>query len=263
MTAPFLKPDHHRFLSAIEQGEIIPFFQSKHTLHTGKIIGFEVLARWDHPERGILPPAAFYDAFHDPILAPKLTKALTAKSLEHYAVWKNDLGFSGRLSLNVTSHDLGAHNFAEHFLTKLAASTVDPADTTLEVTEHVVLGGESGAVYNALKTLRARGVQIALDDFGTGYGGLQHLRSWPVDRLKLDRTFISDIADAFADYAIVRALSQLAAELGMTVIAEGIETQEQLDVLKKIGVPFGQGYFFSKPIAADAIPAILNRYQTS
>lgn len=262
MTAPFLKPEFHRFLSAIEQGEIVPYFQSKHAIHTGKVIGFEVLARWHHPDQGVLSPAAFFKAFDDPVLAPKLTDSITQQSLEHYAIWKHDLGFAGRLSLNVTSHDLSSEGFTERFLNDLDASTVQPEDTTLEVTEHVVLGAEDGAVYSTLKALRAKGVQIALDDFGTGYGGLQHLRSWPVDRLKLDRTFILDIADNFADYVIVRAISQLAAELGMTVIAEGTETEGQLSILKKIGVPFAQGYFFSKPVPAEDVPTVLAQYQS-
>lgn len=257
MNAPFNDQFFYQFLHALNAGNIVPYYQSKHALNSGKIIGFEVLARWDHPDEGILTPAAFHSAFDEPVLAPKLTQIIIQKSLEDYAIWKNDHHFSGRLSLNVTSHDLGVAGFADMFLALLDGSCVDPSDTTLEVTEHVVLGTADGTVFNALETLRREGVQIALDDFGTGYGGLQHLRTWPVDRLKLDCTFTKNIATSFQDYAIVRAMSQLATELGMTVIAEGIETPEQLTSLKNIGVPYGQGYYFSKPIPARDVPALL------
>jgi len=255
-----LSEQSQAFARALKRGEIVPFFQSKHAIVSNQIIGFEVLARWEHPTKGVLSPGAFEPMLHDPMFAPQMTRILTLKSLEHYARWKHDFCFKGRLSLNVTSFDLSSEGFAEDFLAMLAQSTVEPTDTTLEVTEHVVLGKTDGAVYHALDVLRQSGVQIALDDFGTGYGGLQHLRCWPVDRLKLDRTFIRDIAHTFPDYAIVRSISHLATELGLTVIAEGIETWAQLKVLRKIGVPFGQGFYFSKPLPAEEVPALFKRF---
>lgn len=257
MNAPFNDQFFYQFLHALNNGDVVPYYQSKHDLISSKIIGFEVLARWNHPTSGVLTPVAFYSAFDEPVLAPKLTQCIMRQSLEDYAVWKAKYAFSGRLSLNVTSHDLGVAGFADMFLELLEGSSVAPYDATLEVTEHVVLGADDGLVFKTLEALRREGVQIALDDFGTGYGGLQHLRCWPVDRLKLDCTFTKDIATSFPDYAIVRAISQLATELGMTVIAEGIETKEQLRELKKVGVPFGQGYYFSAPVCAADVDGLL------
>ncbi|WP_143104112.1 bifunctional diguanylate cyclase/phosphodiesterase [Poseidonocella sedimentorum] len=240
------------FTDALQKGEIIPFFQPILDLDTGVPYGLEVLARWKMPDGEIKSPAAFAGAFSDRSIAPMLTRRIVdglARALEEWHVQGATIG---QVCLNVTAADVGEPDQLLDITHQLAAAGLPSTSLTLEITENIVLEDRKGQMRRVLQTLRDQGVRVALDDFGTGYGSLAHLSSWPVDILKIDRQFVERLARSPRDREIVRALISLGANLGLDVVAEGIETDWQRRFLSEAGAALGQGYLFAKPLPASA-----------
>ena len=244
---------------AVEQGRILPFYQPQIDLVSGAIDGFEVLARWDHPERGILPAGAFLLALQDPETARQIGEAVLARVLEDLRRWRDEGLNVPRLWLNLAPGVFRDPLFADGLLERLRIAGLSPAHFGVEVTENVLLTRQGDQAGPALHRLRGAGITVALDDFGTGYASLTHLRRFPVDVVKIDRSFVARIGEQGEDAAIVRAVVALTAELGLDVVAEGIETVAQQDFLRAHRCRFGQGYLYAPALGAPEIPGLLAR----
>lgn len=242
---------------ALKQERILPYYQPQVAVDTGRIVGFEALARWRHSERGIIPAAAFQEGFQDAEIANGISDAIIAAAIGDLRSWL-DAGLDvGHVCVNLAASVFRDPALPERLLGQLAAAGVPASHFGVEVTETVLLTRNADEAERTLKTLRAAGLRVALDDFGTGYASLTHLKRFPVDALKIDRGFVSHVTENGGDAAIVRALIRLAADLRLDVIAEGVETAEQEAFLKEQGCRFAQGYRFAKPAPAGRVPWLL------
>jgi diguanylate cyclase (GGDEF)-like protein len=242
---------------ALRREEIIPFYQPKVCLSTGRLIGLEALARWQHPVKGLLTPATFGLAFDDPELAIVLSKRLIGKIVSDIRKWLTAGIDPGRVAINFSSSEFGQPDLADNVLHVLELAKVPAKHLEIEVTEKVLLEGRSGMVSETLEKFRRRGVQIALDDFGTGYASLTHLKQFPVSHIKIDQSFIRDLECDPEDRAIVEAVVGLAKSLSLQVTAEGVETEGQARQLREMGCHNAQGYLLARPLAADRVAEFL------
>lgn len=236
------------FQAACRAGQVVPYFQPMVQLSTGETHAYEVLCRWENPRHGLLSPATFSSIFTDHGLATLLTRHIIQSSLQHFTRARLALDRQVKLSLNLTYFDLMDREFVFDFQAALSDFGVDWSAIIIEVQETVVMGEPSGQVFRTLEELRRRGAEIALDDFGMGYSGLRHLKSWPVDIVKIDKSFIRDLCTDYRDRAIVSSIVQLAKDLGFRVIAEGIENSEQAKRLQEMGCDMGQGFIYGRPL---------------
>jgi diguanylate cyclase (GGDEF)-like protein len=219
----------------------------------GRTVGFEALARWSHPTRGLLSPETFMTAFDDPELSLQLGEATLEEALRQMRAW-TDAGVAfGRVAVNASAAQFRTGRLAEIVLEKLDRWGVPAERLCIEVTENVYMGWGAEVVGDACRALHAAGVLVALDDFGTGYASLTHLKSFPIDRLKIDRSF----CQAEDDRAIVRAVANLGHSLGMQVVAEGVEDPAQLAALREAGCDLAQGWWIGRPLPAASVPAHL------
>jgi diguanylate cyclase (GGDEF)-like protein/PAS domain S-box-containing protein len=243
---------------ALERSELVLHYQPKLNLETGTVAGVEALVRWNHPDRGLVPPASFIPiaeecGFIVPIGRWVLRQAcLQAKS------WI-DAGLPAmRMAINISAVELRAKDFATAVRDVLNETGLDPNYLELELTETFLMQ-DSKATALVLHAIKALGVHLTLDDFGTGYSSLSYLKRFPIDTLKIDRSFVRDLVTDSDDASIVRAVIGMGRSLNMQVVAEGVETSEQLAFLKEQICPEGQGYFFSHPIEAGAFGELLER----
>jgi diguanylate cyclase (GGDEF)-like protein/PAS domain S-box-containing protein len=239
---------------ALLAGEVVPFYQPKVDLRDGRIIGFEALARWIHPERGVLTPHSFGSAFEDPELAIAIGETMMSHVVKDMAEWLTRGLDCGRVAVNLSAHAFKVPDVASRLLAQLAAAGVPPWQFAVEVTETVFLDGDASFVGNILRQFREADVLVSLDDFGTGYASLTHLKRFPVDEIKIDRNFVRDLEEDPDDAAIVSAVIGLGRNLGLKVVAEGIETPGQARKLLAWGCDFGQGYLYAKPMAGSRVP---------
>lgn len=242
---------------ALEQGGLVPFYQPKIDLATDDVIGFEALARWQHPTRGLLAPAAFATAFDDPETGIALGRCLMRQIFADVAGWVERGLEPGRVYLNLSSAQFAQHDLAKTILAELAQASLAHERIGIEVTETVLLGGHGDRVAPVLEALHRAGIRVALDDFGTGYASLTHLKQYPVDEIKIDRSFVRDLERDADDAAIVTAVLQLGRSLGLDVTAEGVETPAQARFLEKRGCAYAQGYLYSKPMPSSRVPWFL------
>ncbi|EAQ04093.1 signal transduction protein containing a membrane domain an EAL anda GGDEF domain-like [Pseudooceanicola batsensis HTCC2597] len=263
-------PTHHKqynnsqlgqqFLDAVERHDILPCFQPIVDLTTGDCAGFEILARWRDSSGHKLIPSQFSAIFRDHALAEKMTRAIMQRAFRDHARAVAPTGRALSLALNVTFFDLMNPEFAFEVQSTIAETGFDWSLLTIEVTEQIMLGEPNGQVFRSLNELRRRGARIALDDFGTGYGGLRHLAQWPVDILKIDKYFVDGISAGDRDRAILETITDLARRLGIDVVAEGIETPDQVTGLRDRGCRYGQGFLFDAPLAGDDLPGFRPTY---
>ncbi|KQM13306.1 hypothetical protein ASE49_12785 [Novosphingobium sp. Leaf2] len=247
---------------AIHEGRILPFYQPKIDLACGDVVGFEALLRWNHDERGLQPPHTIAAAFDDGALSTQLTDRMLDMVLADITRWLDEGRNVGRIAINGSPVDFKRDDFAERILSRLHATSVPPSMLELEVTESVFLGQVSDTVERALRTLCAEGVTIALDDFGTGYASLTHLKQFPVDVLKIDKSFISKLDAANADdFAIVHGVIDIARRMSVRTVAEGVENQAQLDQLCALGCDIAQGFLFGSALSAGRLPTFMDTWQ--
>lgn len=261
--APFLSSrDFARnFEGALETGQIVAHFQPIIALDTGENAGLEVLARWQHPVHGFVMPHAFEPAFHDHRMAEALTLRIVNHALEEIASIPGGLAADGPpLWFNLTAFDLLNPEFVFEMQAALTQHGLDWERIVIEVTERAVLGERNGQVYRTLEEVRRRGARVAFDDFGTGNAGLLHIKDWPVDIIKIDRSFVEGIAGSARNRVLVEALLQIATNMGQSVVAEGIETREQLGVLREMGCRYGQGFLFSSAMLASDLENAPRQY---
>lgn len=248
---------------AISKQEIIPFYQPKVSLSTGKITGFEALARWRHPTKGLLTPAAFAAMFDDPELAMAIGRQILTKVASDLRGWLDHGLDLGRIAVNLSSAQFNDLGLVDEILGILDDQRVSPCHLEVEVTETVLLGRQGDIIAANLNRFHERGILIALDDFGTGYASLTHLKQFPVGHVKIDRSFIEDLVQDEGDEAIVAAITGLGKSLKMQITAEGVETQEQVQRLRALGCHNAQGYFYSKPMDAADVPRFLQTFRES
>jgi diguanylate cyclase (GGDEF)-like protein/PAS domain S-box-containing protein len=243
-------------LRALQNGELVLHYQPQVFLETGRIFGMEALIRWQHPDRGLLLPGAFLEALESSSLALPVGWWVLSEACRQAAEWQEKGLPPIKVSVNLFAAQYRAGTLVQHVTDALAEYGLPPSALGLEVTETIALLNEDRA-YAAMRTLRDLGVGIAFDDFGTGYASLSSLQRFPLTTLKIDRGFISDLLSNPHDAAITRAMLMLGNELGLSTIAEGIETEEQEIALRLLGCKAGQGYRYGKALPADEAAVLL------
>lgn len=245
---------------ALQSDLIVPYYQPKIRLSSGKAAGFEALLRWRHPARGIQLPATIAAAFEDTSTAAAMSDRMIDCVISDVRQWLEEEVPFGHVAINAAAAEFRHGGFAERLLEKLHCASIEPSYIQLEVTETVFLGRRAQHVEHALKTLKADGVTIALDDFGTGFASLSHLKQFPLDVLKIDRSFVRDLENDLDDRAIVDAVIGLGKSLSMDVVAEGVETTSQRDFLAARGCQYGQGFLYGKAVEASCVTTILRDF---
>ncbi|MBO9517265.1 MAG: GGDEF domain-containing protein [Porphyrobacter sp.] len=244
-------------LTALKQDRVVPFFQPKMSLGTSRIVGFEALLRCTSADNQVLTADDIKAAFDDPALCAVLSERMIERTLSQIERWlAADVPF-GHVAINLTAADFRREGFVDSLLTRLQRKAIPPSCLQIEVTETVFLGRGAGYVEAALRSLSESGIKIALDDFGTGYASLSHLSQFPIDLLKIDRTFVQRLGQSPEAKAICAAVVNLGHCLGMQIVAEGVETLVQENALIDLGCDVCQGFLYSKAMPAEAIPMVL------
>jgi diguanylate cyclase (GGDEF)-like protein/PAS domain S-box-containing protein len=249
---------------AIERQELALHYQPKLDLATGEIIGAEALIRWRHPERGLVPPAQFIPIAEDCGLIVPVGRWVLREACRQMRAWQLAGMAPPCVAVNISAVELRSPDFASSVRTMLAEAGLDPRYLELELTETGLMEdsrliNESRSVADVLKELKEIGVLLTLDDFGTGYSSLSHLKCFPIDTLKIDQSFVRDLTSDENCTGIVTGLIGMGKCLRMRVVAEGVETREQLEILTQQGCPEGQGYYFSRPVPAEEFGGLLER----
>jgi diguanylate cyclase (GGDEF)-like protein/PAS domain S-box-containing protein len=242
---------------AIMEKSVLPFYQPKICLVSGRISGLEALLRWEHPRLGIQLPETIGEAFKDYELASRIGGLIQNTVINDIRTWLRQGVDFGHVSINASPAEFMRDDYGERLVRRVEQAGISPSVIQIEVTEHAFLAQGADHVERALRVLSANGIRISLDDFGTGYSSLSHVKDFPVDILKIDRSFVSTIETLAESAAIVRALVELARNLSMEVVAEGVENEAQLRFLTEIGCGYGQGFLFSKPVKMEEIAELL------
>ncbi|WP_445635127.1 Diguanylate cyclase [Nostoc sp. DSM 114161] len=244
---------------AIEHSELRVYYQPIVSLTTGCILGFEALLRWEHPERGLLSPADFIPIAEETGLIFSIGKWVLHEACSQMQAWRTSYPSNSlsKISVNLSLKQFYQPDLIEQIGQILQSTGLNADSLVLDITENVIV--ENGdRVIAALSQLREMGIQLSIDDFGTGYSSLGRLYNFPISLLKIDRSFISSINTNSRDLEIVEILVTLAHKLGVDVLAEGIETKEQLVLLRKLNCEYGQGHFFSVPLNSSAAEVLIH-----
>jgi c-di-GMP phosphodiesterase len=238
--------------TGFDEGQFEVWYQSQVDLESHDIVGLEALIRWRHPEHGVIGPGEFLPLIERSGNNARLTRYVltdACRALQH-------LASAGRphirIAINLPPSELADHSFAAELRATCARFDVAASLLELEITEGSLINNMASAS-ETLHRLRRLGATIALDDFGTGYSSLAHLRRFPLDKVKIDKAFISEIPDSADDKAIVGVIASLAGTLGLTLVAEGIERAEQAQAMREMGVRFGQGFLYHRPQPLEAV----------
>lgn len=239
---------------AINSSELFVLYQPVFNLHDGSIKGVEALVRWCHSERGVIPPAEFIPVAERRGLIRAIGHFVLNEACRQLAFWTSTDSCPARLTIgvNISGRELRDPELVKRVAATLERHGIAPSRLVLEITESVMIG-ELDDAHRTIEGLAKLGVRIALDDFGTGYSTLAHLRQLQTDILKIDRSFVSQLGGQSRDREIIAAVTGMAHALGMTVVAEGVETEAQRDELLAIGCDAAQGYLFARPLTADAL----------
>jgi diguanylate cyclase (GGDEF)-like protein/PAS domain S-box-containing protein len=242
---------------AIDNDELVVHYQPQVDVATGEVRKVEALVRWAHPVHGLLQPGQFIPLAEQTGLIRALTKHVLDRTLAQCSAWRA-AGRHLRVAVNITARELVDLGFPDEVTTLLAKWRVDPSQLELEVTESTIMTDQGRAVA-VLAELRRRGVRLAIDDFGSGHASLGYLRKLPIDVLKIDRSFIGQMSRTPGDAAIVRAAIELGHNLGLEVVAEGVETQQERHALESLGCDTLQGFHFARPGPAAELDAVPQR----
>ncbi|MEO1321262.1 MAG: GGDEF domain-containing phosphodiesterase, partial [Pseudomonadota bacterium] len=243
--------------SALNNEEFRLHYQPQVDVRTGEVQGWEALVRWQHPERGLVAPGDFLPEIERLGLINELGTWVIREACHQLAAWRAEGVDDVRMSVNVAPRQLADKQLYYVVSQAIADSGIRPDQLELEVTESGIQATEDGAeVLNRLKTL---GIRVAIDDFGTGYSSLGSLKYLPVDRLKIDRSFVRDMASNAQDAVLLGTIMSLGHALKFNIVADGVEDLEQVQILQGLDCDLVQGYFFSKPLAPEAVPAIARK----
>ena len=238
--------------TAMARQELFLHFQPQIDMGTGRVCGAEALLRWHSNRRGLIPPSEFIPIAEDTGLIVPIGEWVLRTACAQFSDWKKRLGSKDlRIAVNISAHQFSRSGLVRFVESVIRSAEIDPSLLELEITESAVMRNVDEAI-RTLKELKNLGISIAVDDFGTGYSSLSYLRRLPIDRLKIDRSFVTDIARDAANDSVIDAIIALARGLSLEVIAEGVETPGQVDFLKKRGCEIAQGYFYSHPLSLDA-----------
>jgi EAL domain-containing protein (putative c-di-GMP-specific phosphodiesterase class I) len=241
---------------ALQRDELILHYQPKVSLKTGEITGVEALIRWRHPDRGLIGPPQFVSIAEDCGLIIPIGRWVLHEACRQVRAWQDAGLRSIGLAVNVSSVEFRSDDFLKSVRAILHETGLEPRSLELELTERVLMQ-HVGFTTPVLHKLRAMGVQLAIDDFGTGYSSLSYLRQLPIDTLKVDQSFVHEISNLAHDATIISAVISLGRSLKQRVIAEGVETAEQVAFLQAHGCDEGQGYYFSRPISGPQLAKLL------
>lgn len=243
---------------ALIEKNFIIWYQPQYDISSGQLVGMEALVRWEDPEKGIIPPSAFIPLAEESDLIIDLGRQIIDQTMKQVAKWHND-GFNlGRVAINLSARQLFIGDISANIKQLLEKNHCQVEWIELEVTESVIMSHSETAIKN-LNKLHDMGFSIALDDFGTGYSSLAYLKHLPISKLKIDRSFIKDLPFDRDDIGIARAVIALAKGLNLSVIAEGVETEEQAKFLLKEGCALAQGFMYSKPIPPEDVTSLLTK----
>ncbi|NJM11524.1 MAG: EAL domain-containing protein [Synechococcaceae cyanobacterium SM1_2_3] len=235
---------------ALERNEFVLHYQPQFDIATGQLIGAEALIRWQHPERGLLPSGKFIPIAEETGLINSIGEWALRTACRQNRHWQ-DAGLTAiSIAVNMSARQWRQSNLEDQVNDALEHARLEPEFLELEITESLLMR-DIDKMIEIMRRLQARGVQFAVDDFGTGYSSLSYLKRFPINRLKIDQSFVRDIPGDADDTAITTAIIQMGKSLRMTVIAEGVETLEQLRFLREQGCDAAQGYHFSRPVSAE------------
>jgi EAL domain-containing protein (putative c-di-GMP-specific phosphodiesterase class I) len=241
---------------ALERGELLLHYQPQIETVSGEVIGAEALVRWRHPERGLMPPGTFLPVAESSGLIVPIGEWVLRTACAEARKW-HEKGFSGlTVSVNLSSRQFQQADLVSQVTNALADTGLEPDKLDLEITESNAMQNAEHSI-NTLWGLKKQGVRISMDDFGTGYSSLNYLKRFPIDRIKLDQSFVRDLPGDKDDAAIAMAVIAMGRSLELVVIAEGVETEEQLEFLKDRDCDQLQGFLFSRPLPPDAFATFL------
>jgi EAL domain-containing protein (putative c-di-GMP-specific phosphodiesterase class I) len=246
---------------ALRRGEFQVYYQPKVALPSGVVTGFEALIRWQHPQRGRISPADFINVAEEAGQIVEIGRWVLQAACVQFRQWLDQQLVKGRIAVNISARQFREANVVAMVLTALEQSGLAPQYLELEITEGVLMSDPRAS--DIVAELRSHGISIALDDFGTGYSSLSYLTRFPIDTLKIDRCFVHDISHESEQAAIVTALTSLSHRLNLKVIAEGIETESELQVISDLSCDEVQGYLVCKPLAGPEMESWLRGYMSN
>jgi EAL domain-containing protein (putative c-di-GMP-specific phosphodiesterase class I) len=244
--------------AALEQRQFVLHYQPEIELATRRIVGLEALIRWHHPERGLIAPAEFIPMAEETGMILPIGDWVLSETCEQIQSWNQERsGVEGlRVCVNLSAPQFSREGLADHVEALMMRSGISSRQLGLEMTESSLISDAPTAI-SVLGNLRRLGVSLLMDDFGTGYSSLNHLQSFPFDALKIDRSFVNRMTEGEQPLQIVRTIVELARVMGMDVVAEGIETEQQHELLREMGCRYGQGYLYAKPMTAETVTHLL------
>jgi EAL domain-containing protein (putative c-di-GMP-specific phosphodiesterase class I) len=245
---------------ALLRNEFVLQYQPQLDLRTGRICGAEALLRWNHPIRGLIAPGVFIGVAEDTGLIEEIGRRVMLEACAQHAAWRSAGAQPPRIAVNVSGRQFRRGDLVRMVEDALRQSGTSASALEIEVTESLFMDESANAVA-VLSQLRQMGAQVAIDDFGTGYSSMSYLKRLPVDVLKIDQSFIADMADNYDARAIAKAIINLAHTLNKSVVAEGVETAEQLVLLKRWRCNRIQGYYLSRPLTSDQFLKLLHQRQ--
>jgi diguanylate cyclase (GGDEF)-like protein len=241
---------------ALERGELMLYYQPQVSLRDGRLVGLEALLRWNHPELGLVSPAEFIPVAEDSGLIVPIGRWVLRAACLQVAAWRDAGLGTVNVSVNLSARQTRDSHLVHDILDALRAAGMPPGQLELEITESVLMDNVHANV-DLLHRLQTEGIRLSIDDFGTGYSSMAYLKRFPIDQVKIDRTFVRDIPGDGDDEAITTAIIAMAHSLGLSVVAEGVETAQQLEFLRNAGCDIMQGYYFAEPRPAAQVEAFL------
>jgi EAL domain-containing protein (putative c-di-GMP-specific phosphodiesterase class I) len=240
----------------LKREEFLLYYQPQIDLTSHKIIGAEALIRWVHPQKGMIPPDTFIPIAEESGLIVAINKWVIQTACRQNRTWEK-AGFDPiRIAVNLSGYQLAKQNIIQVIRDALQEADLDAKYLEIEITENILMQDNEDTVW-ILQGMKDLGLKIALDDFGTGYSSLNYLTSFPVDVIKIDRSFVMGLPELKNNLVIIKTIIAMGHSLGMKIVAEGIETEEQLALLKEFGADEGQGYYFSRPVPQDEFTSFL------
>jgi EAL domain-containing protein (putative c-di-GMP-specific phosphodiesterase class I) len=250
-------PMHHRLSNALSYGEFKIFYQPVVDLVTGNVVGAEALCRWPQRDATFAPPETFITQAETSGFIVQLGEWVMRTAVAQVHAWQSTFARELNIAINLSGRQFLHHNLVKVIEEVTGKGGLRPGTLEFEITESVAMHNAEDSI-GVMRQLKQSGVDLALDDFGTGYSSLAYLKRFPIDKLKIDKTFVRDIPDDANDLAIVSAIIAMAHALGLRVQAEGVETQAQADFLHDCGCEYAQGYLFGRPMPAEEFEILLS-----